>query len=860
MSGGSGGDPGEAELARHWRRIGRMAQHEEPMRALRDSVLAQMPDEFRNSASGINGALLDSAGAMATAIGTTGAASSSAAAVAAAASPSASALPVTSFLRALCATRFARTFFRKRVRELREQFCLPTHDESAQSQPTPIDGGHAALSNDGHSSTAAASSALLAECAHVDVASLTLLASCHEKLGELRIARALFDAATKARTDTSSGGWSSCAASGRPSSASSDCHAQWTIEVERLTRQLDMDERRANRAAQVHPALLSGPPPAPFDVGDLPPPRRVDRVHHTHLSHARFIDHYVHRRVPVVIEGLSADMFAAMPNEPRTSSSSLAAAASNESAAQSQPQSSAAAAASATPSSRPWSFTSLQSHLHHLTAVPLKYSNRHSTSWAKLEEGGTKTMTDILDEMQQQRRREVEQQRRARAAGTRTPPASDDSSASVSASAPASSPSPPIPSYYVHDYSLCQFAPQLLHGGLTIPHYFCGDEFQLLRSGSAYRDTWPSLFVGARGSRSDLHVDSLSTHFWMAMCGDADDECDGGARKRWVIYDPADLPLLYPSYSSFQSIEPSFDVVPYEAQFEPQVHREPAAAVAGTATDSFFARQHARFPLLRLARPRVVVLRPGDVLFVPAGSPHFVENLDTTLSISANFLLEDNRDSFARDCATMAALPAHAQMRDVSEQMRQQQQAPDALAQRRTLRVEMQQACLRKMEAHTPAAAAATAHAPLGHAPSQAWPRHLPFSVFKLDDADRSVAGSHEAQQSARHCPARASQKRTATGAMVASVAGESELSVTREQAATTTLKNPPPSDSVITAASASGSRISLSLPIATAHTVADAAGELEKEESKENEASRAKRTRRGDTVTRCADLNVGPG
>ena len=45
-----------------------------------------------------------------------------------------------------------------------------------------------------------------------------------------------------------------------------------------------------------------------------------------------------------------------------------------------------------------------------------------------------------------------------------------------------------------------------------------------------------------------------------------------------------------------------------------------------------------RFPLLSQASPRQCILQPGELLFVPHGSPHRVENLDTSLAISANFI------------------------------------------------------------------------------------------------------------------------------------------------------------------------------------------------------------------------------
>lgn len=48
-----------------------------------------------------------------------------------------------------------------------------------------------------------------------------------------------------------------------------------------------------------------------------------------------------------------------------------------------------------------------------------------------------------------------------------------------------------------------------------------------------------------------------------------------------------------------------------------------------------------------------VVIGPGDVLFVPGGTPHFVENLDATISYAGNFVDEGNVDAVLDDLKTM---------------------------------------------------------------------------------------------------------------------------------------------------------------------------------------------------------------
>lgn len=57
-------------------------------------------------------------------------------------------------------------------------------------------------------------------------------------------------------------------------------------------------------------------------------------------------------------------------------------------------------------------------------------------------------------------------------------------------------------------------------------------------------------------------------------------------------------------------------------------------------------RQH---PLLALTHPRECVLSAGELLFVPCGCPHRVENLENSLAISANFVNGSNFDAVTRE-------------------------------------------------------------------------------------------------------------------------------------------------------------------------------------------------------------------
>ena len=84
---------------------------------------------------------------------------------------------------------------------------------------------------------------------------------------------------------------------------------------------------------------------------------------------------------------------------------------------------------------------------------------------------------------------------------------------------------------------------------------------------------------------------------------------------RWTFFPPDDLPLLYPLYTD------STDAV-----FQVDLSRPDLTL----------------HPLLSLSHPTQCTLSQGELLFVPAGSPHRVENLSPSLAISANFVDSSN--------------------------------------------------------------------------------------------------------------------------------------------------------------------------------------------------------------------------
>ena len=162
---------------------------------------------------------------------------------------------------------------------------------------------------------------------------------------------------------------------------------------------------------------------------------------------------------------------------------------------------------------------------------------------------------------------------------------------------------------YLHDWSLPRNAPEALLDELRTPSWLRGDLLRCCGEDVPYARAWPSLFVGAPGTRSTCHVDSGSLHFAMALV-------HGGAKK-WRVWRREDAAFLFPRFAV------SADDVLFDA------------ARAGAA------------------QPRwVVCQKPGDLVFVPSDCPHAVDNDDgVTVGIATNFVDGSNVDAVAASLA-----------------------------------------------------------------------------------------------------------------------------------------------------------------------------------------------------------------
>ncbi|GBG25818.1 Bifunctional arginine demethylase and lysyl-hydroxylase JMJD6 [Hondaea fermentalgiana] len=160
--------------------------------------------------------------------------------------------------------------------------------------------------------------------------------------------------------------------------------------------------------------------------------------------------------------------------------------------------------------------------------------------------------------------------------------------------------------WYVHDWSLPHHCPNVFgeapYEEFTLPKYFAGDYAQRLPF-EGYQHSWPSLFVGANGTQSLMHVDSGGTNFWMYLVSGV---------KEWRFFERHDIPNLYS-----RPLSSSFAVDPFE-------------------------QDGSRFPLVGKAKMYHGTQRPGDLVFVPGGSPHGVRNLDDVVGLSMNYIDDTN--------------------------------------------------------------------------------------------------------------------------------------------------------------------------------------------------------------------------
>ena len=157
---------------------------------------------------------------------------------------------------------------------------------------------------------------------------------------------------------------------------------------------------------------------------------------------------------------------------------------------------------------------------------------------------------------------------------------------------------------YLHDWSVSINCPDFLQD-YVVPKYFSLDKLQQTTEGS---DHWPSLFIGNKGTASGLHADWAATAAWMGLLK---------GRKLWAIGNPIDRPLYYEDPDN-------------ENQF------------AGNILEPDFKK----YPAQRFTVYYEDILEEGEIIFIPAASPHQVQNLELIIAIAANYVDTVNIQQF----------------------------------------------------------------------------------------------------------------------------------------------------------------------------------------------------------------------
>lgn len=121
-----------------------------------------------------------------------------------------------------------------------------------------------------------------------------------------------------------------------------------------------------------------------------------------------------------------------------------------------------------------------------------------------------------------------------------------------------------------------------------------------------------TLWIGTDGANTPCHLDTYGCNLVLQVQG----------RKRWYLFPPEDTAKLYPTR------------IPYE---ESSIFSQ--VDVLHPDLDEF--------PGFRRARPHIVTLEPGQVLYVPRHWWHYVESIDP-ITVSVNSWIELEVDDVAR--------------------------------------------------------------------------------------------------------------------------------------------------------------------------------------------------------------------
>ncbi|KAG8178704.1 hypothetical protein JTE90_011630 [Oedothorax gibbosus] len=131
-----------------------------------------------------------------------------------------------------------------------------------------------------------------------------------------------------------------------------------------------------------------------------------------------------------------------------------------------------------------------------------------------------------------------------------------------------------------------------------------------------------TFWLGSIGAYTPCHSDSYGCNLVLQVLG----------RKKWTLFPPPDRTFLYPTR------------IPYE---------ESSVFSSVNILDPDLVLH----PLFKCSQPHVVILEPGDVLFVPSKWWHFVESLDEiTTSINTWIKLDSDCHNHLEESLTRALM------------------------------------------------------------------------------------------------------------------------------------------------------------------------------------------------------------
>ncbi|CAK9007165.1 Bifunctional arginine demethylase and lysyl-hydroxylase JMJD6 (Histone arginine demethylase JMJD6) (JmjC domain-containing protein 6) (Jumonji domain-containing protein 6) (Lysyl-hydroxylase JMJD6) (Peptide-lysine 5-dioxygenase JMJD6) (Phosphatidylserine receptor) (Protein PTDSR) [Durusdinium trenchii] len=166
----------------------------------------------------------------------------------------------------------------------------------------------------------------------------------------------------------------------------------------------------------------------------------------------------------------------------------------------------------------------------------------------------------------------------------------------------------------VREWSLPLHCPEIFGAppseAFVVPKYFVADLLQGSTfdpaAAAVYQNYWPALTLAPDGVEAAPAVEPGATHRWSYLAA--------GGTKEWRIFEGKDRHNLYPILRS-------------------QIF----------AVEDAFAINATRLPLTHKTTMHRGTQRPGDIIFIPAGSLHAARNSGETVSLASNYVDDSNK-------------------------------------------------------------------------------------------------------------------------------------------------------------------------------------------------------------------------